>query len=220
VLCPLPSPHAGSRRGTTHLGSTWTERQKLTAPTSGPQAELGTDGGFGSSLAIASASSTALIGADADNSSAGAAWIYAGAGGPWTERTKLTAPGSGPDQEAGGGDAAFGESLALSANGATALIGGPWDGFLAENQEQVGAAWRFTGVGASWTEQQKLVAPTAGSGRELNGQSTAAGHFGDSIALSADGATALIGGPDDHDPSLGDPLPDYGGHGAVWAFGL
>jgi hypothetical protein len=83
----------------------------------------------------------------------------------------------------------------------------------------VGAAWRFTATAGSWTEQQKLLGPTAGPGRELNGPSTG-GEFGTSVALSADGGSVLIGGLDDDDTSLGSPYPDYGGHGAVWAFGL
>jgi hypothetical protein len=199
-------------------GRVWTERQKIMAPVSGTQAELGS-GGFGSSVAVASASATAVIGGDADNSSAGAAWIYSGTGGSWAEQAKLTAPASGPDQEAGGGDAAFGATVALSADGGTALIAGPSDGFLVGDGLDVGAAWRFTGAAASWTEQQKLIAPTTGPDRELNGSSSG-GEFGDGLALSADGSSAVIGAPEDHDTSFGSPYPDYGGRGAAWAFGL
>ena len=70
--------------------------------------------------------------------------------------------------------------MALSADGNTALIGGPSD------NGGVGAAWVFTRSGSTWTQQgAKLV----GTG--------AVGHAGQgwSVALSADGNTALVGGP-------------------------
>ncbi len=63
-----------------------------------------------------------------------------------------------------------GKSVALSADGNTALVG-------ASN-----SAWIFTRSGSTWTEQAKL---TAG--------------FGDSVALASDGKTALIGGPTDNE---------------------
>jgi hypothetical protein len=49
-----------------------------------------------------------------------------------------------------------------------------------------GAAWVFTRSGTTWSEQQKLVATGASTGSQQ-------GH---SVALSADGNTALIGAED------------------------
>src|SRR5204863_376252 len=85
---------------------------------------------------------------------------------------KLTGGG-----ETGNGE--FGFSVALSADGNTALIGADGDnGF-------VGAAWAFTRSGAVWTQQgTKLTA----------NDETGTARFGVSAALSADGDTALIGG--------------------------
>src|SRR5204862_148859 len=99
--------------------------------------------------------------------------------------TKLT--GSG---ETGNGQ--FGASVALSADGNTALIGG-----FADNGK-LGAAWAFTRSGAVWTQQGTKL---TGSGE------TGTGEFGASAALSADGNTALIGG-----------FADNGCLGAAWAF--
>ena len=82
--------------------------------------------------------------------------------------------------------------MALSADGNTALIGGPSD------NSKVGAAWVFTRTGATWTQQGGKL---TGSGE------TGAGGFGFSVALSADGNTALIGGPDDNSSV-----------GAAWVF--
>ena len=73
--------------------------------------------------------------------------------------------------------------MALSADGNTALIGGYGD------DGGKGAAWVFTRSGSAWTQQG---AKLTGSGETGNGQ------FGTSVALSADGNTALIGGPGDN----------------------
>ena len=62
----------------------------------------------------------------------------------------------------------FGYSVALSADGNTALIGGP------DDNGRIGAAWVFTRSGSTWTQQgEKLT----GSGE------TGAGEFGYSVAL-------------------------------------
>ena len=64
--------------------------------------------------------------------------------------------------------------MALSADGNTALIGGPGD------NGGVGAAWVFTRSGSTWTQQ----------GAKLTGKEEAgAGEFGKSVALSAEGST-------------------------------
>ena len=80
-------------------------------------------------------------------------------------------------------------SVALSADGKTALIGGP-------SRSDSGAAWVFTRSGGTWDQQGGKL--TGGSGD---------GRFGCCVALSADGTTALFGGPFDD-----------GSKGAAWAF--
>src|SRR5262249_3326939 len=74
---------------------------------------------------------------------------------------------------------------ALSADGKTAIVGGPSD------DGATGAAWIFTSGSEGWTQQgNKLV----GSGSyKLNESSLSPGQ-GLSVALSADGNTAIIGG--------------------------
>ena len=108
-----------------------------------------------------------------DNSSAGAAWVYTRNGGIWSQQgSKLV--GTGAATKAGQGS-----SVALSADGNTAIVGGPGDG---------GALWIFTRSGVVWSQQgDKLV----GTGAVGN-----AGQ-GISVALSADGNTAIVGGPQD-----------------------
>jgi hypothetical protein len=101
-----------------------------------------------------------------------------------------------PSNEFGGGSA-FGDSVALSADGNTALIGGPVDGGAGTSYSQTGAVWVYTRTGSTWTEQAKLTATYKPGGA-----------FGSSVALSADGSTALIGSG-----SPGDGLA-----GAAWVF--
>ena len=109
----------------------------------------------------------------------------------WTqEGEKLTGAGEI-------GEPHFGDSVALSANGNTALIGGPGDNPVTQEfGGDLGAAWVFTRTGSNWTQQ----------GEKLTGQGeTGGGYFGQSVALSANGNRALIGAPGHAD-----------GLGAVW----
>jgi hypothetical protein len=72
-----------------------------------------------------------------------------------------------------------GYSVALSADGNTALLGG--------NDSSPGAAWVFTRSNGVWTQEGNKLVPTS-----ANGVSTR------SIGLSADGNTAIMGGVDLH----------------------
>ena len=87
---------------------------------------------------------------------------------------------------------ALGSGVALSSDGNVALIGGKGDG------GGDGAAWLFARSGSTWAQQ----------GTKLTGQGeNLVGTFGQSVALAADGQTALIGGNN-----------DSSGAGAAWAF--
>jgi FG-GAP repeat len=101
---------------------------------------------------------------------------------PSTQQAKLVGTGEV-------GAAVQGFSVALSADGNTAIVGGPGDNSF------VGAAWVYTRSGGVWTQQQKLVANNA----------VGAAQQGLSVALSADGNTAIVGGP-------------FVGIGAAWVF--
>jgi hypothetical protein len=163
----------------TRSGGVWTQQgSKLTGSEE--------KGDFGESVALSSDGSTALIGADLDNTFQGTAWVFTRSEGVWTQQAKLAG-----NEETGNGQ--FGFSVALSGDGNTALIGGQHD------NGNVGAAWVFTRsmVGA-WTQLGPKL-----TGKEESGNS----QFGFSVALSADGGTALIGGPE-----------DAGKLGAAWAF--
>jgi hypothetical protein len=140
----------------------------------------------GSSVALSGDGNTVIMGGPDDNGSAGAAWVFTRSGGVWSQqRSKLV--GSG-----GVGAAYQGFSVALSGDGNTVMIGGPHD------NSSIGATWVFTRSGGVWSQQAKLV----GAGGVGFGQ-----RQGNSVALSGDGNTAIVGGPDD----------DYN-TGAAWVF--
>ena len=76
------------------------------------------------------------------------------------------------------GFARFGCSMALSADGKTAVIGGSTDNNMA------GAVWVFINSKDNWIQQ----------GPKLVGDGAGASGFGANVALSADGYTLLVGG--------------------------
>jgi hypothetical protein len=159
----------------TRSGSTWTQQgEKLT-----PNDEVGGlfGGEFGSSVALSSDGSTALIGGPSDHFepfTGGAAWVFTRARSRWTQQgAKLIA-----HTDFGEGPLDFGVRVSLSGDGNTALIGGEFC------HHCDGRAWVFTRSGTTWGQQAELA------GVRMPGIGSA--NLGD-IALSSDGNTALIG---------------------------
>jgi FG-GAP repeat len=145
------------------------------------------DAQFGVAVAVSSDGNTALIGANGDNY-VGAAYVFTRSGSAWSEQAKLTAPETTDNHS-------FGVSVALSADGNTALIGDP-------QYNSTGAAWMFTRSAGAWKPHKTPITPTA-PGAESN--------FGASVALSGEGTTALIGDPDEDSGGANDVTYDAGG---------
>ncbi len=148
-------------------GRSWTQEDKLKAPT-GAAGDF-----FGGSVAISG--DTAIVGAYFNdvggNANQGSVYIFTRSAGVWTQQDKLTA-GDGAANDL------FGFSVAI--DGDTAIIGA----HLADVGVNVnqGAAYVFTRSGGEvFSEYQKLTAPNAAGG-DL---------FGVSVALDAE--TAVIG---------------------------
>lgn len=120
---------------------------------------------------------TAIIGGDQDNNFTGAAWIWTRSAGIWSQQgEKLVGTGTV-------GYASQGRSVALSAAGNTAIVGGFTD------DSSAGAAWVWTRSGGVWTQQGgKLV---GGGAVGTESQPVEQGY---SVSLSADGSTAFVGG--------------------------
>jgi RHS repeat-associated protein len=135
---------------------------------------------FGSSLALSGDGNTALVGGDrnaAKHAHQGAAWVFLKTGGGWKQQGEALLP----FDEAAEDEPEFGYSVALSNNGNTALVGGPND--RGASGESDGAAWVFTREGSSWSKQEKLNSISPKYGEKV----------GNSVALSANGNTALVG---------------------------
>jgi hypothetical protein len=94
-----------------------------------------------------------------------------------------------------------GMSVAVSADGHTVILGGPGPNNADRDRSPlvgpVGAAWVFRRTGTVWIQQGKLVGTTSDYGGGLWSQGAA-------VALSADGKTAIVGGPSD-DRTTGPP---------------
>jgi hypothetical protein len=108
--------------------------------------------------------------------------VYTRSGDVWSQQAKLV-----------GTDAvgALQRAVSLSADGNTAIVGGPGD------HGNSGAAWVFTRAAGVWSQQAKLVGTGAVNAAEQ----------GVSVTLSGDGDTAIVGGPSDNSSA-----------GAVWVF--
>ena len=154
--------------------------------------------GQGYSVALSADGNTAIVGGPWD-SWPGAAWVFTRNGSLWTQQgSKLVGSGSvvGDDgslqQRLGMARAIMqGSSVALSADGNTAILGGPDDNAMA------GAAWVFTRKDGVWTQLgDKLV----GSGAVVTNEpgKVKGAMQGEGVALSADGKTAIVGGPGDN----------------------
>jgi hypothetical protein len=145
---------------------------------------------LGGSVALSADGNTALVGSRLGSSTA--AWIFKRSGSLWLEQAQLAGSGEVGEECVEGSECSFGRSVALSADGTTAVVGSPGA------NGGVGAVWVFTGSGSSWAQQ----------GPKLEGgEAIGAARFGRSVAVSADGGTALIGGAGDH-----------GHRGAAWVF--
>ncbi len=137
--------------------------------------------GFGYSVAISDDGSTALVGTYyiefgiAYPIGPGSVYVFIKNGSTWAFQKKLPTPAM-PDADL------FGYSVALSANGSTALVGA--QGGTGPVDTQVpGAAYVFTRSGSTWSQQAMLTASDRAVGD----------HFGISVALADNGSTALIG---------------------------
>lgn len=145
----------------------------------------------GSSVAISADGNTIMSGGIADSNNVGAVWVF-------VRNSDSTWKQQGPKIKITNGDhpLAFGFSVALNADGNTAIIGSD------DSYNVFGGAWIFVRDDKNkWTQQgSKLVGTdTAYTGGKM--------EQGRSVAISADGNTAISGG-----------YGDNGGQGGAWIF--
>jgi hypothetical protein len=140
----------------------------------------------GCSVALSSDGKYLVAGGYNDNTRQGAFWVFNRAGNSWTQQgSKLMGTG-------GSLYSYQGYSVAINADGTTVITGGPNDGALA------GATWIFTRSGSAWSQQGGKLTGTGGIGSSRQGGS---------VAISADGNTAVCGG-----------FADASNAGAMWIY--
>lgn len=164
---PIDNTNNGATWVFTRTAGVWTQQGAKLIGTGG----IGTSQ-QGSSVSLSGDGNILLVGGAADNTTAGAAWIFKRTNGVWSQvGAKLL--GSG-----GAGTGQQGYAVAMSADGKTAVIGGNGDSV------GVGAVWVFTESGGIWTQQGSKLNPTGFTGTPFSG----------AVAVSADGDTISTGG--------------------------
>jgi len=140
---------------------------------------------FGAAVDLSADGTTALVGAFTHDGprgrQSGSAYVFVREGDSWAQQAKLFA------EDGGTGDY-FGNSVALSGDGQTALLGASDD----ENPHGplCGSAYVFARAGETWSQRAKLVAADGGP----------EDRFGTAVALSGDGETALVSAWNDENP--------------------
>jgi hypothetical protein len=187
-------------------GSAWKIQEKLAGEPPGSESpehcgeevagEIEEGCGFGRGVALSADGNTALIGAPRANEGSGYARVFVRTGSSWSTGETLIG--------AAGVKSHFGKSVALSADGNTALVGAP------SGRNTAGQAWVFTRE----NQEGSVWSP----GEQLNGGSESSeAHFGVSVALNANGTTALIGAPT-ASATVGVPEALSANAGAAWVF--
>ncbi len=173
---------AGAAWVWTRSGGVWTQQGSKLVGTGATG-----DARQGLSVSISADGTTAIVGGDRDNNRVGAAWVWTRSGGTWTQQgPKLVGSGGvGPLMQQGW-------SVTISANGHTAMVGGYLD------NSEVGAVWVWTRSGTTWTQLGSKLVGTGAAGFANQGQS---------VSISADGKTAIVGGDEDNNSI-----------GAAWIF--
>src|SRR5262249_48851604 len=156
----------------TRGGSIWTQQGKKLGGSGARQTAMAA--GQGIAIALCANGHTGIVG----GWEAEGAWVFTRSGGTWTQQGKKLV-GTGAV-----GKARQGMSVSLSADGNTAIVGG-WS-----DNGKTGAAWVFTRSGGGvWTQQGKKLVGSDAMGSACQGMS---------VALSADGNSAIGGGPGDN----------------------
>ena len=145
---------------------------------------------FGYSVELSSDGNTALVGAyinsSAGMSNNGAAYIFVAPGGVWSGTT--TASAANATFTGGAANDYVGQSVALSSDGSTALIGTYRNSTNGKSQN--GAAYLFTKPGTGWSGTISLSAALPNfTGVNSNDNL----GYSSSLALSSDGSTVLVG---------------------------
>lgn len=135
------------------------------------QAELETSGVD----ALSADGNTAIVGSPSVGEGVGTATVYVRSGESWSQQAVLSSPEeSGKPQ--------FGDAVALSADGNTALVGAPYNAKTTDS----GAAFVFKREGTTWTQEGPALTEPALKKPVVR-------LFGTAVALSSEATTAIVG---------------------------
>ncbi|HEU4727627.1 MAG TPA: DUF4215 domain-containing protein, partial [Kofleriaceae bacterium] len=163
----------------TQTGGTWRQQAYVKAADTARRDDLGR------SVALSSDGSTLAVGARGVEAFAGAAYVFARSGTTWHQEAEVMASNAAAN-------ASFGHSIALSSDGSTLAVGAPEEASKATgvggdqrdtSAVLAGAAYVFRRSAAAWSQQSYVKAFNTGLG-DL---------FGESLALSGDGAILTVG---------------------------
>ncbi len=159
-------------------GSSWSEQATLRA------SDQSYDVLFGNAVSISADGNTVIVGDPGfcayEHVCEHTAYVFTRTGTTWTQQAEFH------------GGSGFGGSVALSADGNTALVGAGLSGWygLSFGPEGNAPPTVFGRTGATWTRETTLRA---------SGTPPMFDNFGHALALSAEGKTALVGDPDAND---------------------
>ncbi|MGH8321108.1 MAG: hypothetical protein ACRESX_02375 [Gammaproteobacteria bacterium] len=158
---------AGAVFAYTQTNGTWSTPAKLTATDAATKSYFGI-------VALSSDGNTALIG----TGGAGKAYFFTRSNGTWSQSQELSDPGSGNDF--------FGSAVAISGDGKTAVVGAYYTTISFTPPAygtNAGRAYVYAGDNGNWSLQQSIDNPSS---------LPFTGAFGNAVALTPDGNTALI----------------------------
>lgn len=198
----------------TRSGSVWSHQAYLKA------SNTGADDGFG--LSVGLSGDSVIVGAYGEDGSgtginpasdelaagAGAAYVFKRSGSDWSQQAYLKAANSGAGDAFGRSVAAFGEMVAVGADGEDGSGTGvnPVSDDLALGS---GAAYAFIRSGSTWTQQAYIKASNAGG----------SDSFGEAMSLS--GNVLVVGANSEDGINTGVNPPDSNGlssAGAAYVF--
>ncbi|MDB4300750.1 hypothetical protein N9961_01600, partial [bacterium] len=166
-----------------------TQQAKLLA------ADAATGDALGQGASISQDGNYAIAGAyneDINGSNSGSAYIYIRSGTTWTQQAKI-------DPSDGQSDDYFGHSVDIDADGDTVVVG------ARKSDSNKGNVYIFTRSGTSWSQQAKL-----------SRQGTSPNAFGNSVGISDNGNTVVVGSSGGS-PSSSGYLVTYTRSGTTWS---
>jgi hypothetical protein len=166
----------------TKVGSSWVQQGDSLTGTGSVTA----GNNQGMVTAISGDGNTLAIASPFDDSNTGKTWVFRRSNGVWTQ------DGDGLIGTGGVNSPSQGTALSLNGDGTVLAIAGPLDDSL------IGATWIFKRIDGLWVQQGGKIVGQDWSNVPVQGES---------IALTEDGMSLVVGGPQDRD-----------NNGSVWFF--